>query len=228
MKLKILLIFGLGFSVNLMAKSMFVFVPTEVRTKVIQDKIGSFCSGTDVTVFGRAKDFHKQVKANPPNVILSLSPVVNASASYIKAMDGQKDGSSKEKYVLVSVDTPMDVSVIGTKKIGVVDLLGRKPMTSFISDLFKTKLKLKRVTKVEDLLPLIAFGSANGLFVSESIFLKLKEKSNLNLVSVSLDIEIGRSMVAIKQPSDKDVAKCVSSFDDSLNTTLGVDKWLSL
>jgi len=223
-----LFVFSMMFSLPLAAESLYVFVPTEVRANVMQDKIGSFCSGVDVTVFGRAKDFHKQVKANPPNAILSLMPVVNHSASFNSALNGSKNGSETEEYVLVSVDKGLDLAAIAGKKIGVVDLLGRKPMSAFITELFKTKVKLKRVTKVEDLLPLITFGSVDGIFIAESLYAQLKSKSNLNLISTKLNMKIGLVSAAISGATDKNVTECIAAFDSELNTTLGVDKWRAL
>jgi len=223
-----LIVFSMMFSLPLAAESLYVFVPTEVRANVMQDKISSFCSGVDVTVFGRAKDFHKQVKASPPNAILSLMPVVNHSVAYKPALNGSKNGAEAEEYVLVSVDKGLDISAIAGKKIGVVDLLGRKPMSAFITELFKAKVKLKRVTKVEDLLPLITFGSVEGVFIAESLYTQLKSKSNLNLVATKLNIKIGLVSAAINGSTDKKVTECIAAFDSELNTTLGVDKWRSL
>lgn len=223
-----LIVFSVIFSLPLAAESLYVFVPTEVRANVMQDKIGSFCSGVEVTVFGRAKDFHKKVKADSPNAILSLMPVIKYSEAYKPALNGSKNGSETEDYVLVSVDKGLDIAAIAGKKIGVVDLLGRKPMSAFITELFKAKVKLKRVTKVEDLLPLITFGSVEGVFIAESLYNQLKTKSNLNLVATKLNMKIGLVSAAINGSADKKVTECIAAFDSELNTTLGVDKWRSL
>ena len=63
----------------------------------------------------------------------------------------------------------------------------------------------------------------------------LKLKSNLNLVATSLDIKIGLAAAAIMDPAIKGdesglkgLKHCIASFDQQLNTTLGVDQWLSL
>ena len=223
-----LIVFSMIFSLPLAAETLYVFVPTEERANVMQDKIGSFCKSVEVTVFGRAKDFHKKVESDSPNAILSLMPVINHSAGYKPALNGSKNGSETEDYVLVSVDKGIDIAAVAGKKIGVVDLLGRKPMSTFITELFKAKVKLKRVTKVEDLLPLITFGSVEGIFIAESLYTQLKSKSNLNLVATKLNMKIGLVSAAINSSTDKKVTECIAAFDSELNTTLGVDKWRSL
>ncbi len=223
-----IIVFSMVFSLPLAAESLYVFVPTEVRANVMQDKIGSFCSGIEVTVFGRAKDFHTQVETTPPNAILSLKPVIDASPTYKISTKGSKAGSETEDYVLVSVDKALTVAEVSGKKIGVVDILGRKPMDDFIENIFKTEVKLKRVTKVEDLLPLITFGSVDGIFIAESLFNQLKSKSNLNLIGTKLNLKIGLVSAAVSATTDKKLTACIAKFDSELNTTLGVDKWNAL
>jgi hypothetical protein len=223
-----MIVFCVIFSLPLAAESLYVFVPTEVRANVMQEKIGSFCSGVEVTVFGRAKDFHKKVKSDSPSAILSLMPVIKHVETYKPVLNGSKNGAETEDYVLITVDKEVDIAATAGKKIGVVDLLGRKPMSTFIEQLFKAKVKLKRVTKVEDLLPLITFGSVEGIFIADSLYTQLKSKSNLNLVATKPNIQIGLVSAAINATAGKKVTECITGFDNELNTTLGVDKWRAL
>ena len=224
-----LLLIGMLVSAGLAAESLYVFIPTEVRANKLQQKIGSYCSGVDVTVFGRAKDFHNKVKAVPPTAILSLLPVVKHTSLFNTAIMGLRDGLSSEGYVLVSVNKPIRVDNLNNKKIGVVDLLGRKPMRSYIEQLLNAQVKLKRVTKVEDLLPLITFESVDALFTSRSIYNKLQSKSKLKLVATPLDIKIGLASAALSDDIIRDRLKeCVFAFDKNLNSTLGVDQWRTL
>jgi hypothetical protein len=217
---------GLTLAVPLSAESLYVFIPTEVRANALQASITEVCSNVDVTVFGRAKDFQKKVSAEPPSAIMSLLPVVESSAGFSISGRGELNSATEASFVLVSVDEPIDITTIGTKKIGVVDILGRKPMVKFVSELFKTPVKLKRVTKVEDLLPLLNFGAVDGIFISDTLFQALKSKSNLNLVSTPLDIKIGLAAVAVKDAASKSkITECVSKFNSDLNNTIGVDKW---
>ena len=78
---------------------------------------------------------------------------------------------------------------------------------------------------MEDLLPLITFGSVDGIFISESIYSQLKLKSNLNLVETKPGIKLGLASAAIDSSNDRDVIQCIAAFDTKLNTILGVDEW---
>lgn len=206
--------------------NLYVFVPTDVRAKVMQQDISATCPDVGVTVFGRGKDFRRQVKKSPPDAILSLLPVIDRSGNFETVMRGVQNGFTEEEYVLVSVDKALDLGQIQTNKIGVVDLLGRKPMGEFVSQLFQADIKLKRVTKQEDLLPLLTFGSVDGIFVSERLFRQIKDRSNLNLVATSLNIKVGLVSAALAGAEAKEkIVNCLKKFNTKLNGTLGVDKW---
>lgn len=211
------------------AGSLYVFVPTEIRANVMQQEISELCKGIDVTVFGRAKDFHKEVKKNSPNAILSLLPVIERTGDYNTILKGIKGGAESEDYVLVSVDKPLEITNIKDKKIGVVDLLGRKPMGIFVSQLFQTDVKIKRVTKVADLLSLLTFGTVDGIFISDALYNELKSKSNLKLVATNLNVKVGLVSAALNDNSLKEkITRCILNFNNELNTTLGVEQWRAL
>ena len=211
------------------ADSLYVFIPTEMRANKLEQQIDAYCSDVDVTVFGRAKDFHKKLKASPPNAILSLRPVIKRSQKFDEAVLGLKNGLQKETYLLVSVNTPIQHNELPNTKLGVVDLLGRTPMRQFVEGALDSAVKLKRVTKVEDLLPLITFGAVDAILLSESQFKTLKVKSKLPLVASDVQFKIGLASAALTEKFDKKrLQNCLLAFDKQLNSTLGVDQWQTL
>ncbi len=205
---------------------LLVFVPTEVRISVVEDQIQSACPTLAVTAFGRAKDFHKMIETEPPDALLSLLPVIERQAAFRTVVRGIHDDSDEEPYVLASIDQPVDLAELHTKTVGVVDLLGRKPMTEYIVGLLQTQLKVKRVTKQEDLLPLLTFGAADAVFVSRRTYESIKQKSNQNVIATPLNINVGLVAAALADPGQKAaLIQCVQSMSDSLNELLGVQAW---
>jgi hypothetical protein len=212
-----------------LAESVFVFVPSENSAKAVQKTIAQSCPGIDVTVFGRSKDFRKEVAKNKPDAVISLQTVVEALGNFSPILNGLKDGKQDENYVLVSVDTQFPLAQIDSHKIGVIDILGRKPMSEYVSGLFGKKIKLKRVTKVEDLLPLLTFGSVSGIFIPQGLFKTIQAKSNLELVALPLEMKMGLIKTATSTVSaNEQIKKCVNGFDPKLNAMLGMDEWASL
>ncbi len=210
-----------------LSNSLYIFVPSETRATVVEEYIKTSCNNLEVTAFGRAKDFSTQVEAQPPTAVLTLLPIIERNNQFETVLKGVKDGVTEEDYVIVSVDDPIDLNDLAGVKVGVVDLLGRKPMTEFVGQLLQSDVRLKRVSKIEDLLPLLSFGTADSLFISESVYESIKTKTQVNLVATRVNIKIGLVSAAVGGGSGKDeVASCIRNFGGEINKILGVDSWL--
>jgi hypothetical protein len=225
---KRLLAFGLiGICNYVAAETLYVFVPTDVRANVLQEKIEAACPGVSITVFGRSKDFLDQIKGSPPDAILTLLPVIQSGTGFQSSFQGIKNGEPAEPYLLVSKkDKPLDIKSLAGTTIGVIDLLGRKEMTEFVQQILQQAVKVKRVTKQEDLLPLLTFDAADAIFVSRTIYEALKQKSQLDLIETELNVRLGLTSAATTSDSVKQrFGSCIQKFDAELNATLGVEKW---
>ncbi len=208
------------------AQELYVFLPTDVRAKALENELVKSCPKLKITVFGRVKDFIAQVKNDQPAGILTLLPTIEHNAGYSVILQGTKDGEGKEPYIFVSVDKPIDVSKLSELKIGVVDILGRKPMKEFVTSLFGKDVAIKRVTKREDLLSLLSFKSVDAIFVSEELHRDLSKKSQLNLVTTPVDVKIGLASTAFNANTQmNEIVNCVNGFGSEINALLGVDQW---
>ncbi|PCK09142.1 MAG: hypothetical protein COA42_05670 [Alteromonadaceae bacterium] len=206
-----------------------MFSPLDARANVVQDKLNAKCSDVDFVVFGRFKDFEAQMKAQPPYGILALQPIVEKKSDFKPIFLGVKGGETVETYVLVSVDTPVDIKKLDGSKVGAFDLLGRKEMKEFISSQLNAEVNVRRVTKNEDLLPLLSFNSVESIFLPSSLFDKMKATTNLNLVSTPLENKIGLISAALSDASPSESLKsCISEFSNEINNMLGVEKWKEL
>lgn len=225
------LVFGLlaAVSTSCYSAKLYVFVPTEVRANVMQEAMTNACSNVDVTVFGRAKEFGLEMKNTPPTAVLTVLPVIERNSDYNTIMKGTKDGKQVEDFVMVTVNAPIDLGTLEGKKVGVVDVLGRKPMSEFVGQLLQSKVKLKRVSKIEDLLPLLSFGAVDSVFIPESIYERIKAKSNLDLVATRLNVKVGLASAAMKSNDSRaDIIQCIKDLPLNVNQEIGVDQWEQL
>lgn len=222
----IALILLLGVSpVKCLATNLYIFYPTDIRPKSLQNQINQSCSKVNAVAFGRVVDFYRQINHVKPNAIISLKPVVRRQHNFSEELRGSKNGQYEEEYLLVTLNKPVDMSRLSELKIGVLDILGRKPMTQFMNNLFKQKLKITRVVKTEDFLPLLTFRLADAIFVSKSTFKKLQGKTKQHLVATNTGINIGLAVLGTHMPADKDVAECIKGLDTRTNNLLGIDNW---
>jgi hypothetical protein len=177
-------------------------------------------------VFGRFRDFEEAMTARRPDGVVALQPLLS-SLSVPVVLQGLRADHEWEPYVLLSTGAGVDGSLAG-KVIGVVDLLGRNGTQEFVTRLLKTDdLKLKRVTKMEDLLPLLQFSAADGVLVPAASVKSVTERSRLPLKVRELpDARVGLLAVGVLSARARDVmVKQIQSLDGETNRTLGIERW---
>jgi len=210
-----------------MANRMYVFYPTDIRPKKMEKHISKHCPEIKTIVFGKVKDFEEQTHRAPPDAILSFTPVINKNKHFSNPyIQGIRNELTHEKFVLVSMNKAIEVGNLNSQKIGVLDILGRRPMTDFIRKMLGAKVKLSRVTKTEDILNLLTFGFVDAIFVSQYRYEKYSRESQLPLVATDLNIKMDLVALAVNNEASKNLFfKCVNRLDSDTNALLGVDKW---
>jgi hypothetical protein len=152
---------------NVQASKLYVFYPTTVRPQVLQSAIADACPGVEVAVFGRYSDFIAQIQLDPPDAVLTKPQLLAQMSAFEADLTAYKGGAADEPFVLLSLGSPVVPARAAAMTIGVIDFLGRKGMDDFAAQCLSAPVKLKRVTKLEDLLPLLSFGMADAVLVSK-------------------------------------------------------------
>lgn len=210
---------------------LYVFYPSLVRPIAIQDALARKCPGLSVTVFGRLNDFQAKVADDAPEAILAQPAVLAQYAPYAPRLQGLRKGSATEPYVLLSIDKPVDPARMDGVTLGVVGLLERKPMSEFVQRLVAGTPRLDRVTKVEDLLPLLTFRTVAAVLVSEAVANEFRKKSQVNLVSAGLGgAKVELVSLAVRKaetagPVDPKIVKAIQDLGAAELELLGVDAW---
>jgi hypothetical protein len=205
--------------------TLYVYVHTDTKSATLEKTLQDRMPSLTVTVFGRFRDFEEAMTSRRPDAVVALQPLL-ASQNVPVALQGLRGEHDSEPYVLLSPEQ-VDGSLSG-KVIGVVDLLGRDGTQQFVTKLLKTPdLKLKRVTKMEDLLPLLQFSAADAVLVPASAVKSVTERSRLSLkVREIPDARVGLPAVGVLNTKVRDLmVKQVQALDGETNRTLGVEKW---
>lgn len=207
---------------------LYVFHPTLARPLAIQEALARRLPGVSITVFGRLADFHAKVAADAPDALLALPPVLKQYDAYQARLQGLRRGQPAEPYVLLSIDKAVDPARMDGVSLGVVGLLERKPMADFVQTLVKGTPRLDRVTKVEDLLPLLTFRTVSAVLVSEPVAQEFRKKSQANLVTAPIEAgKVGLVSLAVRKGAAADDAllKAVKGLQAGEMDLLGVDAW---
>lgn len=210
------------------SERIYVFLPATIRPLAMQQKLAAVCPGVELTVFGRYEDFKAKVDADPPDAILTKPLLVSQFTGYSILLRAQKDGHTDEEFQLLSVDEKVSPGAIGSESVvGVLDFLGREGMVSFVARFLPGRPKIKRVTKVEDLLPLLTFKMVKTVLVSREFIPFIKKTSQLKLIETSLpSSQVGIAVIAVHSGSSP--ASMLNAFKNasfSSGIIPGVDSW---
>jgi hypothetical protein len=171
-----------------LAQNLYVFYPTDVRPAAVESQLKQACAGVQITIFGRQKDFASNVTSGSPEAVLTSGETATQLAGYAPKLQGVAKGAKSEDLILVSVDKGLDVAGLGSATIGVVDILGRKGMADFVGKWISPAPQVNPVAKIEDLLPLLSFNMAQGIFITKAHLEMVKKASNLNFVITEVPV----------------------------------------
>lgn len=205
---------------------VYVFLQLDVKSSAVEKALQEHLPDLAVTVFGRFRDFEEVFANVQPDAVVCIAPVLEYRGEQL-SLQGRRGGESAEAYVLASTGRPLDGPLSG-KTIGVVDLMGREGTQSFLNRLLKTNdVKMKRVSKIEDLLPLLEFSGADGIVLASASVPRLTERTRLPIKTKELPGGfVGLPAVSVLNPAARGViVKSFEELDPATNRLLGVDSW---
>lgn len=200
---------------------LLVFLHVAAKQRAFQSELEGALPGITVTAVGRIGDFERALKEGQ-DAVLTL-PVVLAAHGLDAKLHGQRQGATEESYALVGVDKAPDPATVPA--VGALDVLGREGMNGFIHDLLGGRPKVERVTKVEDLLPLLQMQRVAAIVLPLRLLGEIKAASRLNLVERPLATKIGLPAVAGVGAASAGVLAALGHLPRKLLEELGVDRW---
>jgi hypothetical protein len=203
-----------------------VFLQVDAKSGALEKILQQQLPTLGVTVFSRYRDLEDASAAVKPDALVAISPVLQQRGKK-PALQGTRAGRDIEPYLLVSVGEVLDGSLSG-KTIGAVDLLGRDGTQAFVAALLKTNdVKVKRVAKTEDLLPLLEFSAADGILIPSSALARLTERTRLHIKSKEAPGgPVGLPALAVFNDASKEaIKKALLGMDAATKGILGIDAW---
>ena len=203
------------------APKLLVYLHVSLKQRAFQGLLQSALPGVDVTAVGRISDFDRAM-AESPDAVLTLPLVLSAKNLRVQ-LQGQRSGSGEEKYALVAADSAPDPA--GVKAVGALDVLGRDGTNQFVNRMLGTSPKVERVTKVEDLLPLLQMQRVDAILIPQRLLSDVKSASRINLVQRELPKQIGLPAVASLGSAGPNISAGIAKLPMNLSQTMGVDAW---
>jgi hypothetical protein len=200
---------------------LLVFAHVAIKQRAFQTLLQEALPGLSVTTVGRVADFDRAL-ADGPDAVLAM-PIVLQAHGLSPKLHGQRGGSPDEKYCLVGADVPPSPGSVRT--VGALDLVGREGTNAFVHGLLGSEPKVERVTKVEDLLPLLQMQRADAVLLPARLLAELRSTSSLSLASRELATKVGIVAVASVGDGGAQAVADVGKLSGDAAKALGVESW---
>lgn len=199
---------------------LLVFLHVAIKQRAFQSELQAALPGILVTAVGRVADFLRAL--GEQDAVLTL-PVVLAAQNLSPKLRGARQGSTEEKYSIVSTGAARDPAQLSA--VGALDLLGRDGTMSFVHQLLDAKPKVERVTKVEDLLALLQMERVDAILIPSRLFSEIAQGSRLPLAERALPKLVGLPAAVAVRPLGEQVLPALSKLPASIKRGLGVEEW---
>jgi hypothetical protein len=200
---------------------LLVYLHVAVKQRAFQSLLGAGLPGVDTTAVGRVADFERALQ-DAPDAVLTL-PVVLAAHGLTPALRGLTRGSSEERYALVGAGSPPDAAKVAS--VGALDLLGRDGTNRFVRRLVGAQARVERVTKIEDLLPLLQMQRVDAVLLPARLVAELRSASRLALAERQLELTVGLPAVASTGTGGAAVLGAIGKMPKDVSKLLGVEEW---
>jgi len=206
--------------------TLFVFLQLDVKSSALEQALQKQLPGLALTVFGRFRDFQDGVASKNPDAVIAITPLLDLDHTKA-ALQGVRGGKEWEPYLVVTTSADAPATWAG-KTVGVVDLLGRDGTRSFAqAALGSSDVKVNRVAKIEDLLPLLEFSAADAVLLPASALKRFTERTRLPLTVRELpNARVGLPAVAIRNDkARRAIVQAVQKLDPETRSLIGIDTW---
>jgi hypothetical protein len=207
---------------------LYVYLHTATKAAVFDKLVQDRLPKLEVTVFKRFGDFEQAMTESPPDAVLALRPLLDAQ-KLAPAVQAERAGKQTEPYVLLYVQPEMKTADLKGKTVAVLDLLGRDGTERLAGKVLggAAGAKIKRVTKMEDLLSNLQLAAAHAVLVPARMLDIFQKRTELELHARELPgAELGLPAVAVLNAGAKaKIIEQVQQLAADINGVLGVDRW---
>jgi hypothetical protein len=200
---------------------LLVFLHVAAKQRAFQTELQAALPGIVVTAVGRTGDFDRALSEGQDGVL--TLPVVLAAHGLSPVLRGVRQGSTDEKYSLVGAEAMPDPGTVAA--VGALDLLGREGMAAFVQGLVGAHPKVERVSKVEDLLPLLQMQRVDAILLPSRLFPEVKMASRLSLSGRELPATVGLPTAAKLGASGAPVLAAIKRLPSGITRAFGVEEW---
>jgi hypothetical protein len=192
----------------------------------IDSALSPFLSPRKVIAFVRVRDLENVLASYPHASIVTTAAYAGYLTGYSIRLKGKKR-DAQSTYLVVSADSSVTSANLASRRIGVLDFLGREKIPRFVEDAFGLKpTALKRVSKREDLLSLMGMEAVDAVIVEAGDLAELQRETKLRLSVVMESKPIDHfPVLAVPIGGEDGVKQILLQQPKPVSEILGVERW---
>ena len=201
-----------------------IYIPTWRSPKEIENALkgDKALKAVKPVVFGKYKEFTTSNKGVKFPILIVPKSHADFSKDCKPLLQFAAADGKNFKFVFVSLDKKWKASNVTKGKLGVVDELGRKNMKKFTQTVSGQKFgKIKRVTKVEDLVPLLALGNVDHIMIRPDNLNHAKTNFKSTFYEIFKSNPVSHPIVCLSDQSKKSVAMSFQKMSKSTLKKIG-------
>jgi hypothetical protein len=196
-----------------------------VGRKGIERSLAQSMHGIEVRAFGTVNELRTAMSTQMPDAIFG-APSAIQQAGFTPSMVGTT--SARGGYAIASFRPDITRDQLGSITLGTVEESGKKATEQRVNQLIGGKAKLRRVQKVDDLLPLLQFKMADAIVVRDAQLAQIKSRTKQTLHTISLTGPGETRAVAFTDGGRRSVVeRALLDLAPEARAQLGVEKWSS-
>jgi hypothetical protein len=184
----------------------------------------AFFKAHSVTVFGAFTEFKTALSSAPAQFVIAPASFAKFNPDYRPVGQFLVNDKTSFKYQLLAADAAWTKEKCKEGTVGIVEELGRNELKGYLQEVLGEFKKIKRVTKPDDLFPLLALGDAHYIVVTPEDLVKLKEKYQTKTFTVSESTEVHYPMIYAHKSLAAEISATVLQLAPATITGLGFSK----
>ena len=205
---------------------LFIWAPPWIRESGVISVLRANLSGIEIRAFSRQESLLTAIRMNPPDAIMSLG---NRLKPWSREPALEADFRPRQDLHLVSIDAVIPKARWSTVTYGIVDYGDRTQSEAFVAHVLqlRRKPKLRRVSKVDDLLPLLQFKMADAVLVRTPAWRRLQRRTRLNLRAVRI-AEPPRRLAVTFPPGGRRraIERRLLELNPRARAQIGIERWV--
>lgn len=224
-KRRILFLASLFLAIYLPGQELRVYqtstIPVKDREKALKSD-GSL-NGIQITVFGQFREFDSANKTKAKYLIMPSS-WIKYNPDYKPVYQFSKKGKTNTKLMILATKPSCTLENIASGKVGIVDELGRKNTKTHVLDIAGKFKLIKRVTKPEDLMPLLVLENADYIIISSDNYNILKKRFTAKTIKVGETKTVDHAVICVLKDTPESEIEKLGKLSPETIKALGYSK----